>query len=277
MEIVLTDAILKQIDDYIKGTLSNSQRIAFEKQMEDNAALKDEVALQQELIALIGQEKWIHFRNTKNNEELAAIVAQLRSEKFQNTSKRIRQIGLDNYKGKEIKKSRKKKKYAFYYISAAAMILLFLGIFFMNRTSNLDSYYEDYADWNNELNSFVVKNNGTDYFSKGEIAFKKGEYKEALKQFNNITENDKLYPYSLMYRGAAYELTNRNDEAIATFSALIAQTNFDEHAKGYWFKLLVYLKLEDKENVEMMLDIILKDKTNYKYNEALKLSEALKN
>ena len=276
MEIVLTDAILKQIDDYIKGTLTNSQRIAFEKQMEDNAALKDEVALQQELIALIGQKQWIHFKNTKNNEELAIIVKQLRSEKFQNASKKIRQIGIENYKGKAEKGQSNKRKYTFYYIPAAAMILLFLGIFFMNSNTDLDNYYADYADWNNELNSFVVKSDEADDFSKGEIAFKKGDYKEALKQFNTITENDKLYPYSLMYKGAAYELSNKNELAIAAFNELIAQTSVEEHTKGYWFKLLVYLKLEDKENTKIMLDIILKDKANYKYNEALKLLEALK-
>jgi hypothetical protein len=276
MEIVLTDAMLKQIDDYIKGTLTNTQRIAFEKQMEDNVALKEEVALQQELIALIGQEKWIDFKKTKDNEELAAIRAQLRSEKFQNASKKIKQIGLDNYKEKPTEESPKKKKYGFYYISAAAMVLLFFGVFFMNRNTSLDNYYADYADWNNELNSFVVKNDGTDYFSKGEIAFKKRNYTEALKQFNAIETNNKRYPYSLMYKGAAYELTNKNDEAITAFNELIAQTNFEEHTKGYWYKLLVYLKLEDKENVKAMLDIILKDKANHKYNEALKIAEALK-
>ena len=79
-----------------------------------------------------------------------------------------------------------------------------------------------------------------------------------------------------MYKGAAYELTNKNDEAITAFNELIAQPNFEEHTKGYWYKLLVYLKLEDKENVEAMLAIILKDKANHKYNEALKLAEALK-
>ncbi|WP_299888107.1 hypothetical protein [uncultured Lacinutrix sp.] len=275
MEVKLTDALLKQIDDYIKGGMMDDDRLSFEKEMEQNTALKDEVILQQELITLIGLEEWVSFRNTKENEDLRALKEQLRSKTFQDASKKIKQIGLDNYKEKKEKIEEKKRKFPFYYIPAA-VILLFISVFFMNRNSGLDSYYKDYANWNKELSSFIVKNSDTSAFSNGEIAFKNKNYTSALKYFKTIKRNNKLYPYSLMYIGASYELENENKKALATFDQLITLNTFEEHTKGYWYKLLIYLKLNDKKNVEETLNTILQNKENYHYEEAILLSSKIK-
>ncbi|CAM1364117.1 tetratricopeptide repeat protein [Tenacibaculum xiamenense] len=271
MEVELTEALLKKIDDYIQGNLTTEDRLAFEKDIEESDSLKNEVQLQKELIILIGKEEWVNFRNNDKNEELQALREQLRSKAFQDASKKIREIGINDYKGK---KSDKNKK-LFYKISIAATILVLIGLFFMNRNSGLDSYYNEYSNWKTELPSFVTKNDNTSIFNQAEIAFRNKNYKEALKYFNSISKEDRLYPYSIMYKGAIYEVLNENDKAIAAFDRLINLNDFEEYSRGYWYQLLVYLKLNNKDKVKELLKIILKDSKNYKYREALKLSEEI--
>lgn len=274
MEIELTDALLKQIDDYIKGTLTNAERLVFEKKMEENTALKEEVALQHELITFIGLEKWITFSDNRQYEDLKTLKEQFRSKTFHDTSKKVRQIGLDSYKEK-VQKTKKSKR-PFYYIPAVAAILLLISVFVMSPNSGLAPYYDDYVNWEKELPSFTVKNSGISHFYKGEIAFRNKKYKEALAHFNSVKEGEELYPYSLMYKGAAYELVNQNNKALKAFDKLIVLGEFEEHTKGYWYKLLIYLKLNEKEKVEEISNKILNNEKNYNYKETLQLISKIK-
>ncbi len=74
-----------------------------------------------------------------------------------------------------------------------------------------------------------------------------------------------------MYIGASYEQLNENERALVSFDKLTQLTDFEEYSKGYWYKLLLYLKLNNRQKALEMKAIILENKNNYNYKKALEL------
>ncbi len=264
MEISLTEELLEKIDKYITGKLIDSELNIFEKQLKENKQLQEEVILQKQLINIIGQEKWHTIGDDKKNEELQRLKEKLRSEEYQLVSKKIKNIGNLHVE----KKARFKIKYLYY--ASAAMIVFMVSIFTYNTSQSLDSYYTSYANWE-ELPSFVEKGNTKTEFVVGETYFKKGNYTKAIESFNLVDTKSKYYPYSLMYLGAAYELINKDEVALQTFDKLINLKYSEENTKGYWYKLLIYLKINNKEKSLEVLHKISENKGNYKYETSQKL------
>jgi len=264
MEISLTEELLEKIDKYITGKLKGSELKIFEKQLKESKHLQEEVILQKQLISIVGQQKWHTLSDDIKNEELQKIKEKLRSEEYQLLSKKIRDIGNLHVE----KKTRFKIKYL-YYVGAAVVVLM-ASIFTFNTNQSLDDYYTSYANWE-ELPSFIEKGAAKNNFIIGETYFKKENYAKAIESFNLVDTKNELYPYSLMYIGAAYELVNKNEAALQAFDKLINLKSFDENTKGYWYKMLIYLKLNNKAKALEMINMISEDKGNYKYEVSQKL------
>jgi hypothetical protein len=261
----ITAELLETIDNYLKGNLSKVEHLAFEKQMEENKELEEIVLIQRQLFA-------IHdFETTKNKlighsqKNLLYYKEQLRSKENQHLSAKIRKIG-ENYTKP---KTSKQKSYLKYYI-AASIALVFATIIMLNSNTSLEDYYYDNVNWN-ELPSYIDKGQAENDFSKGEIAFKNSEYKKAIISFSSITSESELYPYSLLYIGASYEQLQENDKALEIFDQLSALSDFEENSRAYWYKLLIYAKLNDKTKAKEMQTIILENKNNYNYEQVHKL------
>lgn len=272
MESGLTEQLLDKIDQYLMGSLSKADHVAFEEEILKNKELQEEVTLQKQLLQVINDKKWISIKNDDNNSDLTKVKEQLKSKESQDASTLIRQIGQ---KTKTKKETPTRKLYYRYAMAIAALFLIFFSVLFINSNSELDALYKDYAHWDTELISFVEQSDTVDSFSTGEIAFRKKEYQDALQHFLTVKKEEKQYPYALMYIGASYELLQENDNALKSFDALIAMQSFEENSKGYWYKLLIYLKQNDRSNAQKTIAIILENEQNYKYSKALELSKIL--
>lgn len=273
MESKLTAQLLDKIDQYLKGSLNDTERAIFKEKISKDKELEEEVILQKQLLNTIHDKKWISIKNDPDNEELSKIKEQLNSKEYRDASSLIRKIGQAT---KETKKAPVRKLYYRYAIAIAAIFLIFFSVLFIKSSSELNTLYTDYTHWNKELPSFVEQSSATNSFSKGEIAFRNKNYKEALEHFMTIKKENQQYPYALMYIGAAQELLENNKEALQAFDDLIALKKNEEHTKGYWYKLLIYLKLDDKENAKNMVTMIINDQKNYNYAKALEIEKQLK-
>ncbi|MGB3465230.1 MAG: hypothetical protein WBA74_08170, partial [Cyclobacteriaceae bacterium] len=105
--------------------------------------------------------------------------------------------------------------------------------------------------------------------------FKAGEYQDAITSLQLVRETDARYPVALAYLGAAYDLSGENEKAISTFDILSDLENSIDRSKGYWYKLLIYMKSEDLPNSLKTLEIILQDPANYNYDKAVALYKEL--
>ena len=264
---ILTIEMLDKIDQYLKGTLTESEQLDFEKLLNENVVLREEVNIQKQLFKIHNFETKAFSKIKENNKELFEYRDQLRNQENSDLSNKIREIGSSYIKEKSV--SSKKKSHFKYYI-AASIAIVFASWFLLNGNSNLDNYYTENVDWE-KLPSFLDKGSDESSFTKGETFFKNKEYKKAISIFNTINEENQLHPFSLMYIGASYDKLNENEKALESFKKLSELKSFEEHSRGYWYSLLIYLKQNNKEKAKEMKAIILENENNYNYKKTVDL------
>lgn len=265
MGTAITIEIIEQINQYLKGTLPEEERLLFEKKLVEDETLREEVIIQKQLFFLQGVEtKELPF-GFDNKADVLDIQNKLQSEEYKLLSAKIR-----NASRATKNKSNTKKSIWYKYAVAASIVLVFGIVFYFNSSNSLENYYHENVNWE-ELPSFIEKGNAENDFQKGENFFKNKAYKNAIIAFKKVSSNDQLYPFALMYLGASYERNNEDDKAIQTFQELSKLTSFEEHSKGYWYELLIYLKQNNTEKAKQIKAIILQDSNNYNYNEVQKI------
>ncbi|NQX85098.1 MAG: hypothetical protein HRT67_04225 [Flavobacteriaceae bacterium] len=273
METPLNEDLLAEMHRYLNNELSSEECLIFEDKLSKNEILREALQLDAELSEVIGStSNTTTFENKLNKDAVKTLVYKLRSEDYQQLSQHLKNAEKA-YKNEQKLNS---KKLFFKYIPVTAVVLLMLSIgFYMFQDSNsLHDYYNDYINWD-ELQSFAEKGTSETNFQKGELAFKNGNYDEAIHLFCKIPISDELYPFSLLYLGACYEKTNANYNAINTFKKLTTISSSQSN-KGYWYMSLMYLKVEDKKNAVKSLQKVTTKDTNFKYKEAFQLLEAIK-
>lgn len=266
MDGKLTLETLNKIELFLKGKLSSNENRIFEKQLKNNIKLQEEVFIQKHLLSILSNNEWMRLKNSKDNKELQDLIEKYRSKQFQTASKNIKDIGLNHIKNKK-----DKKFYILGYV-ACAVLLFFFGItYFTNIRSPLGDQYYSHSDWKNELISFTEKGNTNDIFVNAEQSFKNKNYIHSITLFKTINKTDERYAYSLMYLGAAYDLINKNEKALQTFDLLLLEKESNEFSRGYWYKSLIYLELNNKEKTIEYLKLIITNPNNHNYDKAKKL------
>ncbi|WP_299210211.1 tetratricopeptide repeat protein [uncultured Dokdonia sp.] len=258
----------KKIDSYLNNTMSTSDRLLFEKEMKNNADLKEDVLLQKSISEVIFNHHVPHIEDSSRDQELAIIKKTLEKEAYQKYNRNIEKAA-SIYSGKS-----KKRKF-FYFGSIAATVLVFIAVLLFPNEASFETLYAEYSNWD-ELTSYVEQSESQDEFPKGELLYKEKKYAEAIQFFETyIKDTDTtLYAAGLMYLGASYFKEGDYEKAIETYDVLIHSDSYD-NSKGYWYQLLIYLKQKDESKVKATIQIILSDQNNYKYNTVLEMEKDL--
>ncbi|MEM9547118.1 MAG: hypothetical protein AAGA77_14150 [Bacteroidota bacterium] len=270
MEFQLTPEMLDLIDQYIKGNLDGEKLNSFKRDLEVNPALKEEVLIQQQLFQAIENQK-------KPVDEDIELQEKLKNPEYQKLSNTIRKVGTEFIENPSVKNRIPWIRFRRFIPYAAAILVTVIisTIYLNNNHQSIDQYYYDYVDWNAELVSFTEKSDTKNDFALGESYFRSKDYYKAIRIFRSINPNNRLYPYSLMYLGAAHANVNQDHLAIETFELLSQQNEFGESSKGLWYTALIYLKVKDSANAREALELISKDPSNYKYEDAVKIMKKL--
>ncbi len=265
MGIIITEGLLETIDNYLKKELSEKEFSNFENQINENKELEEFILIQKKLFELNNFQTENIVRNFDFNVDYNYYKQQLTKDENKKFYDKIKKIGLkENYiiNGN-------KRVYLKYYI-AASIAVFFSIIFILTSSSSLENYYYDNVNWE-ELPSFVTKEEFLSDFTKGEILFKNKEFEKAIFVLSTIKPDNELYPYALMYIGASYDKLNKNDNALIVFDKLSKLPNFDGYSRGYWYKLLIYLKEDKRDKAIEIKNIILKNNYNFNYEKAKKI------
>lgn len=262
----------EQIRAYILETMPLKERTDFETQMAQNAALREEVALEKSLLTHMNDEDWELTDIETDTKRLQELKTALRSEENIALADMIKEVGAE-YRARTSKPVRKN---FFYAIAASIAILISVTSYFMFKQTTLETYYTEYANWT-EIPSFIEKDQDVGAIAKGEVLYKEHQFQETADYFKEFlqTATEKQRPFGLMYLGAAYTELKQYESALNTFQSL-TKTNTLESSRGYWYQLLIYLKLEQKDKVQEILTVILSDIDNYYYSIAQELQEKLK-
>lgn len=256
----------REIEAYITQTMSVDEKTSFEARMNGNTPLKQEVLLQQSVHQAFNAEDWPLDKNADAN-KIDQLTRQLNSDEYKKAAQNIT-AASEAYFDKPTLKVAHKKRFPVYKIAIAAAVLLLITIPFFLTNDSLESQYTAYANWQ-DIPSFVEKGEPTNDIIKGEELFRVEQYSEAI---DLLTNENPPSPNTLMYLGISYLELDQTQKAIQVFDQLIA-TESIENSRGYWYKLLVYLKTDNEPKAKEMLNIILSSKDNYNYKKALVLSK----
>lgn len=265
------DNMQEQIEAYLNNTLSIDEKIAFEKLIQEDKALQEEINLYKALQESLNENDWHTIDKNKNKVELLEIKKELKSKPIQDVSKHIKKIEEHYFNNKKANKSKR-----FYTIAIAASILLCvsIGLPFLFSNHSLEGYYNNYQDWE-DIPSLTEKGTHDESF-KIETLFAEKDYRAIIEYYEkNQSTKNMLHPYTLLKVGSAYFYTGNYDSALKIFDEFIALDTMDR-SRGYWYKLLVYLKQENKTKVEEMLKIILANTQNHNHIKAKKIAEEIK-
>jgi tetratricopeptide (TPR) repeat protein len=208
------------IDNYFEGRLSADEQAAFEKQLEQDKTLADEVAFYLSTKAAL-KEATLQQRHAEWTQAQPA-----RSLFWRWTS------------------------------GIAAAIALLIGVWntVIHTDSTLQEYAEVYIEENlTQLNSHMATT--TDSLQIAVDYYNHQKYQEALPIFNRLARNNpraKAYEYEGLTQ---LQLKNYN-AAIAIFERIAADTELLEN-KGKFYAALAYLKKEDTKTAQRLLKEVI--------------------
>lgn len=260
----------QEIDAYLEGKMSEDEVIAFEKRMDKDPDLKEDVLLQESLQQSFNEDDWSMIPNDVDNKELQSIKSALRNEDNIAISSTIKSVGA-SYMNTPAKTKRNTRFYM--QLAIAAIVIMLFALPFLIKMSTTN-YYNQYENWD-QLPSLRTKGDTQTKIIEGESLYLSQEYEEAIVYFENtIDVNDPYYSYTLIYLGASYFQVGNTEKAHQTYNLLI-DSNTLQSSYGYWYKLLLYLKSDDTQMVKKMLTLILSNSDHYNYQKAKELQEEL--
>lgn len=264
------DQTYSQITSYLNNQMDDTEKTAFEAQVESDTELASFLETYTTLEGVYNEEKWA-IKTTATKEEIKELAKQFRTGEVADISKKIRVI-----QQQANAQVRSKKKTYFYYISTAvaiaAIFMLFYFSFMQPLTAN--DAYKQYHDWNT-LPAFQTKSEASNSLPKARALFNEGKYDTALTLFKSHNNSYPYNPNVAVYIGVCQLELQEYSDALKTFTILQNSNTIDNH-KAYWYMALVYLKQNDGDKAKQILKVIVKNPSYYNAEKAQKLIKKLK-
>ncbi len=267
----MNDNLREKIEAYLEQKLSPEEVRLFEKEIERNAELREEILLVKQINNHLSGNKDFETEipNNEYREKLHSFFNSDDASTIENTLLKVQK----EYKEKRNSTTKNRK----YYKSIAATVLVLvlgsIGYLIFNQTNETDLFDQYYS--NKDLPSTIQRGDQQSLFTKGVLEFEKENYKSALSYFKKYKEQNKEYNTAFfLYSGVTYTQLKKYELALIEFDIVISSNSLD-YSKGLWFKTLAYLKAKDIENTKITLNIILEKESNFKYKKAKKLLKEL--
>lgn len=221
----------EKIDQYLFNAMSDSEKKAFETEVNQNNDLAKELSIQKEMIELI------ELIDTKNKIE-AVNYEQKKPEEKPEKNFRIHPI---------------------YYL-AAASFLVFMGSFLvLNKLSNngfkniANQNYQAYL-LSDERSTNPAEAIGTK--DKAIQLYQQAKYKEAIPHLKQIAEDESVHQLIL---GISYFEINDYTAALQHFKSLIDDEDLLYINEAHWYAAITQLQMNEPEDASENLMRILND------------------
>lgn len=225
----------ENIEKYLLGTLSSESKIAFERQLEEDADLR---------------------------EKLASTKLVIEATKSRGLELELKEIHKELYHEKPVSKR------LYWTLGIAASIILILTFFFIlsnsgNEKNLFQQYFSPFPDY---ITSRESKADGS--WEKGMQFYTNRDYTKAIDHFKKSNIPNEHEADLLFYKGVSYLAVGNSQEAMNTFSELeIKSDKYKEQIK--WYVALAYLSSNEKSSAILALKTI--NKGEYEYGRAQEL------
>lgn len=239
------------IERYVAGDMNDAEKKWFEKELDGNEKLRNEVALSKRTDEVL------------KNRDIAALRSKL------SEIEKLREINIP------VSKTRK-PAYLKYAAVFAGLVLIGSVVIFSGRTLSsdeiIDRYYKTYEPPTTQRSVLTTSNND---FTMALEFYNTHNYEKAAILFNKVLKSDPKDMQSTLLYGVANFEDKKYPDAKQSFVNVINDNNnlFIESAK--WYLALCYVKTDDKKKAVQQLEMIKSEGGIYK-NDAKKIIRRLK-
>lgn len=221
-------ADLDHIEKYLRGELTEEEISDFEALMENDAALKEQVAQHRQLLK--GLE--IGF-NTELKELLIEEESKIKNTPIQ-------------------KPSRIKSLYPLMGIAAAVALLIIAFFSLRDDAFNPEELYAQYYKVYPNVEAPVSRSESN---KKNPFAFyEAGDYATALANFTEMQASDPKNPALLFYSGMCQLELGQPESAVEFFNQVSNLSSKKYARPAFWYESLAYLKLGKIKNAKNLLE-----------------------
>lgn len=258
-----------EIDDYLSGNMSIEEKTAFEERLRTDTELASELKLQKDMLTMYDDQKWLEGnKKVLKTSEAKALQSFFESDEATQIQESIKEVVAENRTNTPQK--------AFWYVGIAASIAVLVTVsLFVFKDTNYDDLYASYVQID-AIPSLVTRGEDTDkLLENAQLLFEDKKYQKATESFTKYHKTEtSIDPLSYIYNGIAYIELDKFDEALEQFERL-ASSNTLQAKKANWYKALVFLKQKKKAKLKDVLQTMLSDKNNHKYDQAKELLEKI--
>ncbi len=245
------------IEHFLREVLSEKEKKEFLERVKTDHEFRKKFLFEKQLFESLNENDW-SFIEHENLDEVQTYSALFKNDK----TKELRQV-LKEVQVEQNKPVKKKSRQWLLYASAAAIAISLSVLSLLTNKTNNNELYANYLDIS-ELPSLSVRgDNSNEQMITVEQLFKKKDYKNALPLLEkalNISERNRATLF--LYKGISEMELKKYQAAETTFNTLINSELMDA-PKGYWYKALLYLKMNNKQkSIEVLKEI----STNAFYN-----------
>ena len=239
------------IERYVAGDMNDAEKKWFEKELDGNEKLRNEVALSKRTDDVL------------KNRDIAVLRSKL------SEIEKLREIKIP------VNKIRK-PAYLKYAAVFAGLVLIGSVVIFSGRTLSsdeiIDRYYKTYEPPTTQRSVLTTSNND---FTMALEFYNTHNYEKAAILFNKVLKSDPKDMQSTLLYGVANFEDKKYPDAKQSFVNVINDNNnlFIESAK--WYLALCYVKTNEKEKAVQQLEMIKNEGGIYK-NDAKKIIRRLK-
>jgi len=242
------------VDRYLDNVMSKEERIWFEKELEGNLKLQNEVKLQKNLQAAITDSETMALK------------------------KQLNLIHDQVYKPWTVKVSKFSMKKATVIVSGIAVAFALVALFLIsqkNKPSSADLYAQYFKPAEIGMSFRTSGNAVSNELRTAMMLYESKRFDEAIVMFEQILEKDNSRVGLNLYSGISHLEVNQYDEANIRFKRIIDHKSNAFIESAEWYLGLCYLLKEDEENaVEVFKKIV--DKKGYYAKDAKKILNKLK-
>ena len=216
----------KQIDRYVQGEMEEQERVAFEQGMQTDEALAGEVAMQQDLIDHIADDKKKALR-----QELKNLFSH---EEIESAPAKVRRLNVRKF-----------------LMAASIALLAGMTCWLYHTTQNnperiFARHFEPYV-----IQERSPGDTSNYKQAKAEAFYRQGNYAAALERLNDLPENSSVLIH--FYRGNCYLALAQAPQAIEAFDKIIAQKDNPLIFEARWYKALAHIKQNEKAAAKAIL------------------------
>jgi len=264
-------------DRYIDGQLEGKELEDFERKLEIDPDLKDELEKFRKLNAVaersIGRDE-----STEGEAEVDSETEVLSKEDISEFGKGKRastdndlsdfqQVLKDAEKGYLMEgKTPFNRIRLMWYTSAAVLIIaLSTATYFFIRNSQqrtADLYAAFFEPYIKSDKVFELTRSSDDFYYAVQV-FEAGDFSRATFLFSNLSDSSELRVYALFYAGLTSIELGRWEDAISSFKQAIGCGENQMSYVSRWYLGLCYLRIDDEESAKKQFEVLSSEKNPY--------------